>query len=661
MIARSTARACGIDRRLRTACALGIVGALLPLAALASVSAAEGESSGAATSLKKLSIEELENVQVTSVSKSAQPLSEAAAAVYVITRERILDSGARSIPDMLRLAPNLQVAQITATSFAITARGFNGSAASKLLVLVDGRSVYTPYHSGVSWDVQDVLPEDIERIEVISGPGATLWGANAVNGVINIITRKSSDTQGVSAAVGGGNLEQRASVQYGSALGSDVTYRAYVDSFHYDHDVTATGANAKDDWRKSQGGFRLDWTPSGDLVTLQGDFYQGSEDQLAPPSKDISGGNLLARWNHLLPDGSALQVQTYYDYVAFSLPAIASDYLNSFDLEVQHSFSWGTRQHIVWGGDVRIEQDNFPTVLSATQSGFFSPQRRTLSPADLFVEDSIAATDALKLVVGMKIENEPYTGIEPLPSARLSWKATDEQLLWAAVSRAVRAPSRIDRDLFETMGPLLVLSGGDFQPEKLVAYEAGYRAQPSPSAAISISTFYNVYTGLRSVATSPGIFPIMFNNDMAGHTYGAEVWGNYRLTDWWHLTAGANWLHESLHLEPGATNLVGIALAGDDPTYQASVGSTIDLSREWLLNVNLRRIGALPNPASPAYTEADARVAWKVSRSAEISLTGSNLLHAHHLEFGTAATPIQLGPTGVESGRSFFLQGRLQL
>lgn len=652
------ARACDIDRRIRTACVLGALGALLPLAGLASESAADTDSDATATSLKKLSIDELQNVQVTSVSKTAEPLSEAAAAIYVITHQEILDSGARSIPDMLRLAPNLQVAQITASSFAITARGFNGSAASKLLVLIDGRSVYTPYHSGVSWDVQDVLPEDIERIEVISGPGATLWGANAVNGVINIITRKSGDTQGVSAAVGGGNLEQRASVQYGNTLGSDFTYRAYVDSFHYDHDLTASGGNAKDDWHKTQGGFRLDWTPSGDLVTVQGDFYQGSEDQLTPPSKGISGGNLLARWDHVLPNGSALQIQAYYDYVAFSLPATASDYLNSYDLEIQHRFSWGSRQHIVWGGDVRIEEDNFPAVASAA---VFSPQRRTLSPADIFVEDSITLTEALKLVLGTKIENEPYTGVEPLPSARLSWRSSDAQLLWAAVSRAVRAPSRIDRDLFEVVGPVTIIRGGDFQPEKLIAYELGYRAQPFPRAAISISTFYNVYTDLRSVETSPNIYPIMFNNDMAGHTYGAEVWGSYRLADWWHLTAGANWLHESLHLEPGASPLVGTALAGDDPTYQASVGSTIDLSRKWLLNIQLRRIGALPSPASPAYTEANARVAWDVSRSVEISLTASNLLHPHHLEFGTTSTPIQLGPTGVESGRSFFLQGRLRL
>jgi iron complex outermembrane receptor protein len=302
------------------------------------------------SSLKSLSIEDLMNLEITSVSKRGEPVSDAAAAIYVITREEILNSGARSLTDILRLAPNLQVAQITSNSFAVTARGFNGPAASKLLVLIDGRSVYTPYHSGVSWDVQDVLAEDIERIEVISGPGATLWGANAVNGVINIITRKAGDTQGGSLRLGGGNLEQRGSVQYGGQAGSTTAYRAYVDSFHYGDDLTATGTNARDAWQKSQGGFRVDWMPAGDLVTLQGDLYTGSEEgQLPSADEAVSGHNLLTRWNHAFSEASSLQVQAYYDYTKFSIPGVGFDELNSYDLDVQHAFTWGSRQNIVWG------------------------------------------------------------------------------------------------------------------------------------------------------------------------------------------------------------------------------------------------------------------------------------------------------------------------
>jgi iron complex outermembrane recepter protein len=610
-------------------------------------------------SLKTLSIEQLMNVEITSVSKTGEPLSDAAAAIYVITRDDILNSGARSLPDMLRLAPNLQVAQITGSTFAITARGFNGPAASKLLVLVDGRSVYTPYHSGVSWDVQDVLPEDIERIEVISGPGATLWGANAVNGVINITTRKSADTRGGSLQVGGGNLEQRASLQYGGKLGEGISYRAYIDSFHDGHDLTANGTNAHDDWHKSQGGFRLDWTPSGDLVTLQGDFYGGSEDKFTGPDQAISGRNVLARWNHALAGGSALQIQTYYDYTKFSIPGVASDDLNTYDFEVQHSFAWGTRQNLVWGGGIRTEKDNFPSVLSGTQLLLFSPQRRTLNLADIFVQDSISLTPTLKLILGTKFEHDPYVGGEVLPNARLSWKVSDNHLLWTAVSRAVRAPSRVDRDLFEIFGPVVYLRGGDFQAEKLTAYELGYRAQPSANSSMSISTFYNVYTELRSAEYSAGgTLPGMFANLMAGNTYGVEIWGNYQVSEWWRLAAGANWLHENLHFEPGSSGVGGIALAGNDPTYQVSIRSTMNLARDWLLNLDLRNIGALPNPASPDYTELNARIGWTVSPSVEISLTGSNLIHPHHLEFGTTSAPLQLGATGVETGRSVFIDGR---
>jgi iron complex outermembrane recepter protein len=598
-------------------------------------------------SLKTLSIEDLMNLEITSVSKRGEPVSDAAAAIYVITREEILNSGARSLPDILRLAPNLQVAQITSSSFAITARGFNGPAASKLLVLIDGRSVYTPYHSGVSWDVQDVLPEDIERIEVISGPGATLWGANAVNGVINIITRKASETQDGSLRVGGGNLEQRGSVQYGGEAGSDMAYRAYVDSFHYGDDVTATGMNAEDAWHKSQGGFRLDWMPAGDLVTLQGDLYTGSED-LQSADEGVSGHNLLTRWNHAFSDASSLQVQAYYDYTKTSIPEVGSDELNTYDLDVQHAFTWGSRQSIVWGGGVRTEEDNYP---------IFSPQERTLDYSNAFLQDTISLSRTLKLIVGTKYEHDAYTRGEPLPDARLSWKVSDNNLLWAAVSQAVRAPSRLDRDLFEAVGPVVVLRGGDFQDEKLTAYELGYRSQPTAKSSLSISTFYNVYSDLRSAQYSPGpALPVMFANGMSGNTDGLEAWGNYQMSEWWRMSAGGNWLHENLHFDPGSDAIGGIALAGDDPSYQVALRSTMTFTRDWLLYLDLRHIGALPSPASPSYTELNAHVSWTASRAITWSLTGSNLLHPHHLEFGTTAAPLQLGATGVETGRSVFFE-----
>ncbi|HTB64910.1 MAG TPA: TonB-dependent receptor [Steroidobacteraceae bacterium] len=623
---------------------------------LAAPTASAQANGDAVSALKRLSIEELSNTEVTSVSKSAEPLSDAAAAVFVITREAILNSGARSLPEILRLAPNLQVAQITASSFAISARGFNGTAASKLLVLIDGRSVYTPYHSGVSWDAQDVLPEDIERIEVISGPGATLWGANAVNGVINIITRKSTDTQGGSASVGGGNLEQRASVQYGDRVGDTSSVRAYVDSFRTGPDETATGTNADDGWNKTQGGFRFDWMPAGDLVTLQGDSYRGSEEKGASPDESISGDNVLARWNHALDGGAALQIQAYFDYTDFSRTGLESDDLTTYDVDVQHSFSWGERQGIVWGGGVRTEEDNFPTVLSSTQALLFAPQRRTLNYSNVFFQDSISLSQTVKLILGTKYEHDAYTGGEPLPNARLSWKVSDSALLWAAASKAVRAPSRLDRDLYEVLGPVVVIRGGDFQDEKLTAYEFGFRSQPTTNSSVSISTFYNVYTDLRSVEYSPGeVLPAMFENLMAGNTYGVEAWGDYQVNDWWRLSAGTNWLHENLHFEPGSSGFGGTALAGDDPSYQVSLRSTMNIGSRWLLYFDLRHISALPDPISPAYTELGAHLSWAITPAMSIGLTGSNLIHAQHLEFGTTGAPLQLGATGVETGRSVFV------
>jgi iron complex outermembrane receptor protein len=605
--------------------------------------------------LKALSLEDLLNVEVTSVSKGPEALSGAPAAIYVITRDDILRAGALTLPDMLRLAPNLQVAQITASSFAVTARGFNGPAASKLLVLIDGRSAYTPYHSGVDWGVQHVLPEDIERIEVISGPGAALWGANAVNGVINVITRKASETQGGALNAGGGNLEGRGTLQYGGELGKDVSYRAYVDSFQHRDGVTATGSNAQDSWKQTQEGFRLDYALASDRVTVQGDFYQGSENRIAEPDAATSGDNVLARWNHEMADGGALQMQVYYDYVAISIPGVASDYLNTLDLDIQHSFSLGAHQNIVWGGGYRVQRDSFPTILSSTQTLYFSPATRTLKLGNLFAEDSIALTNKLKLVLGVKLEDYTYSDIEPLPSVRLAWNITNSDMVWAAISRAVRQPSRVDRDLYERAGPVLLIRGGDFQPERLVAYEMGYRGQLSSNASISVSAFYNVYADLRSAEPSPGgVLPIVFDNRMSGDTRGVEIWANYAVNAWWRLAAGANWLHQNLHFDPDSSVITSTAIAGDDPRYQVSLRSTMDLARDWSLYLNLRRIGALPNPESPAYTEFDVHLGWTVSPTLEVSVTGSDLIHPQHLEFGTMPAPLQLGASGVETLRSIF-------
>ncbi|MDP3853062.1 TonB-dependent siderophore receptor [Phenylobacterium sp.] len=645
--------------RTRLAALSATLGFLLPVQAFAI--AQEPLASNALAELANLSIEELANIDVSSVSKTTQPLSDAPAAIYVITHDEVIRSGATNIPDILRLAPNLHVAQITASSHAISARGFNGSAADKLLVLIDGRSVYTPFSHGVFWNAQHVLPDDIERVEVISGPGATLWGANAVNGVINIVTRRSTETQGGVLEVGAGDLEQRASLRYGGPLGEALTYRVYADGVDFAHGETASGADARDGWRRRQAGFRLDWSGSDKLITLQGDAYRGTE-QAASAHQEISGHNLIARWTHPTRGGGTLQAQAYYDHLERAVPGRFHNRLSTYDLDVQHSFSWGQAHQVVWGGGYRVTKDHFPITPTPPRTQFFAPVGRRHALTNLFVQDTVTLNPALKLTLGLKLEDDPYSGLEALPTARLSWKPTDTSLVWAAVSRAVRAPSRLDRDFVELTGlsstSTVRLTGRDFQPETVIAYELGLRAQPSARSSVSVSTFYNVYDDLRSFELTGGRLPIVFANRMEGETYGVEVWGAYQVTDWWRLSGGANWLRKSLRYEPGASKIVGTQIAGNDPTYQASIRSMMDLGRGVSLDLDLRKIGALPNPASRSYAELGARIAWAVSRSLEISITGANLLNDHHPEFGASSANVQIGAVGVESGRSLFIDLR---
>lgn len=610
------------------------------LPALAAALVCAGEPSLAATApkdLAELSLEELMNVEVTSVSKKAERLSDAAAAVFVITRDDIRRSGYTSIPEILRLAPNLQVARVDSSQYAITARGFNSTTANKLLVLIDGRTVYTPLFSGVFWDAQDTLIEDIERIEVISGPGGTLWGSNAVNGVINIITRQSKDTTGGLVTFGGGTDELGGGARYGAKLGENATYRIYGKGFGRDNTVNGRGISAQDSWKKGQAGFRTDWGKGNDALTLQGDGYTGSIDQ-AGDDKSLSGVNLLARWNRTLQDGSALQVQGYYDKIHRAYPRTFSETLDTYDIDAQHRFRLGASHEIVWGGGYRLMQDrvtNSPTLA-------FLPERKNLRLANGFIQDSIALRERLQLTVGAKVENNSYTSLEVQPSARLAWKFRDDQLLWSAVSRVVRTPSRLDRELFAPgTPPFTTLAGGpDFRSEKLIAYEIGYRAQPTSRSSLSISTFYNVYDDLRSIERGLGAGPVI-SNKMQGYTYGVETWGSYLLRDWWRLSAGYNYLKEKLAFESGSRD-TAVQGAGNDPAHQFSVRSAVNLASNLEWDTALRVIGALPSPNVPSYVALDLRLGWTLRKGLEFSLLGYNLLDHDHPEFGTSTTRSEL-------------------
>jgi iron complex outermembrane receptor protein len=571
--------------------------------------------------LQGLSLEDLGNIQVTSVSKRPESLSEAAASIYVITAEDIRRSGAVRLADVLRLAPNLEVAQQSSQTYAISARGFNSSVdANKLLVMVDGRSIYSPIHSETFWDQMQVPLDDIERIEVISGPGGTQWGTNAVNGVINIITKKSSDTQGGLLDLKFGTVDQNGLVQDGGKFGAGGTYRVYGQGFGVGPSVKPGGASAGDSWHGGQTGFRTDWQHLDDSVMVEGDFYRDND---ALDNGRQYGGDLTARWDHKLANGSNLEVQTSYDeehrYVIGG-----SDYYAAYDLQAQNTATVG-RNLIVWGGEFQAINDK----LQETSSAFrFVPESRMMGIGDTFAQDTITITDRLKLTLGTKLEYSTYTGFDYLPSIRAGWKLSDTNFLWAAISRAVRTPSRIDRDLDE---PHFLALAPDFESEKLIAYELGYRAQPTSRISLSVSLYWNQYSDLRTVDFTPnGTTPYQLGNEEAGNTYGVEAWGDWRVLPWWKLSAGVNLMHKDLHIV-GGVHAVDDS-SGDDPGYQFSFRSSMDLAHNIELDYGIQVVDRLPDPVVEGYVQANARIAWHITPAIEVSLSGNNLLAAYHVE-----------------------------
>lgn len=609
--------------------------------------------------LSKLSIEQLENVEITSVSKRPEPLGVAPAAIYVITHDDIVRSGALTIPEILRLAPNLFVAQTSPSSYVITARGFSGNNAAqnfsdKLLVLIDGRSVYNPLFSGMYWDMQDVPVEDIERVEVISGPGATLWGANAVNGVINIVTRKSSDTQGGVLEVGAGNQYARAMLQYGGTLGDDVTYRVYAKTFRDRAFDAAGGGSAHDGWQKPQGGFRLDWTPGSDQVTVSGDIYDGRENNNGAMDGLIAGGNLLGNWQHQFEDGSSLQVMGYYDNVQRKTTADSTGFtVDTYQLEAQYNFRLGSWNNIVVGAGQRLSHYRITDQIGPATSLLFVPNRGELDLTNAFVQDDMTLADDFTLTLGLKLEDDPYSGVTPMPSVRASWQLDDGNTVWAAASRAIRSPTPFDTHVEEDLGPTPFLVGNpDFLPEKLTAYEIGYRGQLSQNASLSVSAYESVYDDLKSIELDPttGFLPLRWGNGMKGHVYGIEAWGSYEAAGWWKLSAGVNFLSEEMKFKPGASGLLGDSQQGDDPHHQAFLRSSMQLSDTVTFDADFRYVGQLPDPHVPGYVELNSRLGWMVTDRLELSLSGFNLLHDHHREFTV--------PPADDVKRSFFIDAR---
>jgi iron complex outermembrane receptor protein len=587
-----------------------------------------------------MTLEELSNLVVTSVSRRPESLAETPSAVQVITGEEIRRSGATSIPEALRLASNLQVAQISSNNWAISARGFNSVLANKLLVMIDGRTIYSPLFAGTFWEAQDVPLYDVDRIEVISGPGGTLWGANAVNGVINIVTRSAADTQGLLVRAGGGNeLQGDGAIRYGGTAGT-TSYRVYGQYAERDATERPSGADGLNGSHVGQAGFRLDWASGGgDLLTLQGDANEVHTDSPATSDPTSRSQNLLARWRRQFSGTSELQVQMYYDRELRHVPNSYGDDLQTLDIELQHHFQAGARHDIVWGLTYRAEHDDFDNDVYA-----LDPPRITLHRPGGFIQDDIALLpNTLHLTIGTKLEDNEFTGAEWQPSARLAWRFSPDSLLWGAVSRAVRTPSRVDRDLANRTRPPFTVGNDDFESEKLIAYELGLRTQPVRPLSIALATYYNDYDDLRSFEPPPGqAFPLIFSNQLAGETYGAELTAEYQPGTRWRLSGGYTYLHIDLHLKPGSRDPLGGTLDSRDWNHQVFLRGAVTLPGNVELDGTLRRIGELTNQRVPAYTEMDLRAGWHVTPELDLSLNGHNLLHDSHGEFG----PLEFGPPG---------------
>lgn len=642
---------------------------LLSPVSLAAQTPARGPS---AQDLRLLSLEDLAKIIVTSVSRGEQNLSSAAAAVAVITSEDIRRSGATNVPDVLRGVPGLHVARQTANIWAISSRGFGSQSSEKLLVLSDTRSLYTPLFAGVLWDAQDYLLDNIDRIEVIRGPGAALWGSNAVNGVINITTKNASDTQGVYADASVGNEEQfAAAVRYGGRLRGNGYYRLFGKYTGRDESKTP-GTTQRDDWQMGYGGFRADWDSEGiNSFTLQGNIYGADIGRLSPSilagdrpgpqgllRTQASGGNALARWRHRPSDASDLQVRAYYDRTHRDDPSYVDD-LDTIDLDVQHKWTHALRQELTWGANYRFTSNrNTGRVIFA-----LDPSDSEDHVVSGFVQEQIQLSESVQITGGTKIEHNDFSGGEIQPSGRVAWQPSSRQTLWASVSRAVRVPTRLERDIaVDASDPtrrtvVRLIGNPDFDSERLVAYEAGFRWQAISALSVDLAAFHNRYDGLASleqgtpfVRPTDGrtIIPIVSRNLTDGHATGFEALVTATPAEWWRLTVSSSTL--DMTLDPGGADLNrGRFFDGATPRHQLGVRSAMDVSTDMQIDAFFRHltdIRRMPPIAAgtgiPGYAELDVRLAWRRWRPLELSLVGQNLLHGEHVEFGAPASRGQI-------------------
>jgi iron complex outermembrane recepter protein len=615
--------------------------------------------------LTGLSIEDLMTVQVTSVSKSEQSLSHAASAVFVITPDAIRRSGAKNIPDLLRMVPGMDVAQINANTWAVSVRGFNARFSNELLVLIDGRTVYTPTFGGVFWDVLDLPLQNILRIEVIRGPGASIWGANAVNGVINIITRNASESHGGLLVAGGGNVEQAfGTIQYGGRVGPRTDYRVYTKYLNQGPFPNDTNADGGDGWRMLRGGFRSDSVLSSkDTLMLQGDLYSGreglptSEVVLDPaPSvqslfllTNLGGGFLQAVWNRTSSHHSNTSLQIYYD--TYERNDQLREGRQTIDLDFQNNFSAWRRQNIVWGGTYRYSVSRSDGGLGVS----FVPPDLSTQLFSWFIQDEVVIVpDHLLLTFGARLEHNHYTGFGTMPSARVAWTPTERHTLWAAFSRTDRTPSEQDTALRANIGafagpggiPVLVTLFGNplVRNELSTDFEIGYRTMVSRQWSIDYAAYYNHRGSQNTSEPSTPILvetplphvvlPLITENLMHGETHGMEIALNWKAADRWTLSSGYAFEQIHMHLAPSSRDTTSVSEAqGSSPVNAAQLRSHLALSSGLSWDTSAYFVGRLIDPMEPSYTRLDTTLSWQLGEKINLRLTGQNLLRDRHQEF----------------------------
>lgn len=620
--------------------------------------------------LADMPIEQLVNVEVVTINslfKKQTPLEQAPAAVAVVSSDDVRRLGIDEIPEALRLVPGMDVARIDSHEWAVSARGFDAQFANKLLILMDGRTVYGPAYGGVNWGMQDMMLEDLDRIEVIRGPGASLWGANAVNGVVNIISKSARDTQGLLVATTGGTEDQpEVAVRYGDQISSNAYYRVWGKYFSRDGLETSTGSDAEDDWNSIQGGTRMDWEPSDESrFTLQGSYYNDfvHENQnvvvLTPPFDSNTnalnhdyGGNVLGRWTRDFSEVSSLTLQAYYDH--FKQEQVgSSETRDTFDLQLQHRFPIASWNDIIWGLEYNLTSDNFPPNFFLT----WVPPSRTDEVFSGFVQDEITIVpQELSLTLGSKFEHNDFTGFEAEPNLRLLWTPTDNQTVWGAVSRAVRTPSRYETGARVNYSVFLLpdsslainrlLGNENAGSEDLTAYELGYRIEPTKRLSFDLAGFYNQYDNLLRFVPGTNfqqgpitIFPQSIKNSGSAETVGTELSAQWKVLDNWRLAASYSFLHVDLHPDDRAFQ--------GNPEQMFQARSYLDLTRNLEFNSAVYYVdrqvaeAGLGMATIPSYVRLDVGLVWRPTKSLELGIWGQNLLQDRHAEFPSLKSSVQ--------------------